>query len=62
MPKANRGKRLLNLPDAASYYAFAYNRGVEHGRRMEQARIMEILKAEEVVHWRTAEKLIKDKK
>lgn len=62
MPKANKGKRLLNLQDAASHYAFAYNRGVEHGERIEQARIIELLKAEEVVHWRTAEKLIKDKK
>jgi len=36
MPKANKGKRLLNLPDAASYYAFAYKRGVEHGERIEK--------------------------
>lgn len=33
MPKATTGKRLLNLPEASYYSAWAYKRGVEHGRR-----------------------------
>jgi len=33
MPKANKGKRLLNLQQAAEHSAWSYQRGVEHGRR-----------------------------
>ena len=32
MPKALKGKRLLNLPEAAEHYKDAYNRGMSHGK------------------------------
>lgn len=43
MPKANKGKRLLNLPEAASYSWWSYQRGVEHGRREGRQEILEAL-------------------
>lgn len=49
MPKANKGKRMLNMPEAAEYSAWAYRRGVEHGRREmrnEMLNAMEKLSAE----------------
>jgi len=45
MPKAINGKRLLNLPQAAQYSAWSYERGVEHGRREMQAEMMKALEA-----------------
>lgn len=45
MPKANTGKRLLNLPQAAEYSSWAYQRGVEHGRREMQAEMLKALEA-----------------
>jgi len=45
MPKANTGKRLLNLPQAAQYSAWSYERGVEHGRREMQAEMMKALES-----------------
>jgi len=45
MPKAINGKRLLNLPQAAEYSKWSYERGVEHGRREMQAEIMKALEA-----------------
>jgi len=43
MPKAINGKRLLNLPQAAEYSKWSYERGVEHGRREMQAEMMKAL-------------------
>ena len=43
MPRANSGKRLLNLPQAAEYSSWSYQRGVEHGRREMQAEMMKAL-------------------
>lgn len=43
MPKANKGKRLLNLPEAASYSWWSYQRGVEHGRREGRQEILNAL-------------------
>ena len=43
MPKANSGKRLLNLPEAAYFSAWSYNRGVEHGRREMRLEYLEAL-------------------
>ena len=45
MPKANTGKRLLNLPQAAEYSAKSYERGLEEGRRQMQAEMMQALEA-----------------
>jgi len=45
MPKAINGKRLLNLPQAAEYSKWSYERGVEHGRREMQAEMMKALEA-----------------
>jgi len=45
MPKANTGKRLLNLPQAAEYSSWAYKRGVEHGRREMREEMLKALEA-----------------
>ena len=45
MPKANKGKRLLNLPQAAEYSSWAYKRGVEHGRREGRAEVLQALES-----------------
>lgn len=43
MPKANSGKRLLNLPQAAEYSSWSYQRGVEHGRREMRIEMLQAL-------------------
>ena len=45
MPKAHKGKRLLNLQQAAEHSAWSYQRGVEHGRREMQAEMMKALES-----------------
>jgi uncharacterized protein (DUF3820 family) len=45
MPRAHTGKRLLNLPQAAEYSAWSYERGVEHGRREMQLEMMQALES-----------------
>jgi len=45
MPKANKGKRLINLPEAAQYSAWSYQRGVEHGRREGRAEVLQALES-----------------
>lgn len=45
MPKANTGKRLLNLPQAAEYSYWSYQRGVEHGRREARAEFLKALES-----------------
>ncbi len=45
MPKANKGKRLINLPEAAQYSAWSYQRGVEHGRREGRAEVLKALES-----------------
>jgi len=45
MPKAHTGKRLLNLPQAAEYSAWSYERGVEHGRREMREEMLKALEA-----------------
>jgi hypothetical protein len=45
MPKANKGKRLLNLPEASQYSAWSYWRGVEHGRREGRAEVLKALES-----------------
>lgn len=43
MPKANKGKRMINLPEAAQYSAWSYKRGVEHGQRIGRQEILDAL-------------------
>lgn len=45
MPKANSGKRLLNLPQAAEYSFWSYQRGVEHGRREGRKEVLQALES-----------------
>ena len=45
MPKANKGKRLINLPEAAQYSAWSYQRGVEHGKRVGRAEVLKALES-----------------
>jgi hypothetical protein len=60
MPKANTGKRLLNLPQAAEYSSWAYQRGVEHGRREMQAEMMKALEALSAEAKKDLEKKLRD--
>jgi hypothetical protein len=45
MPKANKGKRLLNLPEAAQYSIWSYQRGVEHGKREGRKEVLAALES-----------------
>jgi len=45
MPKANTGKRLLNLPQAAEYSAKSYERGFEEGRRQMLVQMLNALES-----------------
>jgi hypothetical protein len=45
MPKANTGKRLLNLPQAAEYSAKSYERGFEEGRRQMLIEMLDALES-----------------
>ena len=45
MPRANKGKRLLNLPEAAQYSVWSYQRGVEHGKREGRAEVLKALES-----------------
>jgi len=45
MPKANTGKRLLNLPQAAEYSAKSYERGFEEGRRQMLVEMLDALES-----------------
>jgi len=45
MPKANKGKRLLNLQQAAEHSAWSYQRGVEHGRREGRKEVLKALES-----------------
>jgi len=44
--KVYKGRQKLSLEQAAGYYSFAYKIGVEHGKRTEQDRIIQLLRAE----------------
>jgi len=62
MPKANKGKRMINLPEAAQYSAWSYKRGVEHGQRIGRQEILDALEHLSAEIKQDIERVIHEKK
>jgi len=62
MPKANKGKRIMNLPEAASYSRWSFERGVEHGIRVGRQEILDALEHLSAEIKQDIERVIHEKK